>query len=339
MIDVVVAGGGPVGLVTALHAARCGLRTVVVEPRPTPIDKACGEGLMPGAVRALAEVGVRPAGRPFRGIRYVDGGRSGVADFPDGPGLGVRRTVLHAALHDAAVAAGVGFRTARVGEVEQTADAVCVAGLQARYLVAADGLHSAVRRAVGLDRPAGAGPARWGVRAHYAVPPWSHRVEVHWAADAEAYVTPVAADLVGVAVLGSQRAPLADRLAAFPGLLDRLPDRPVAHPRAAGPLRQRVRGCVAGRVLLVGDAAGYVDALTGEGLATGFACAAAAVRRVAAGDAAGYARDHARLTRRYRAITGGLLWAGGRPLLRRHLVQAAAAQPWLFRRAVAALSG
>ena len=84
-IDLLVAGGGPIGLVTALHAAQRGMRVVVLEPRAAPIDKACGEGLMPGAVGTLARLGIRPDGGSLRGIRYVaTGGPSAVADFPRG---------------------------------------------------------------------------------------------------------------------------------------------------------------------------------------------------------------------------------------------------------------
>ena len=336
-LDVVIAGGGPAGLVTALYAARAGLRVAMVEPREAPIDKACGEGLMPAAVRALEDLGVRPAGQPFRGIAYLDKDRTAVADFRDGTGLGVRRPVLHAHLHEAVAAAGVEVLPRRVDGVEQRPGAVRAAGVSARYLVAADGLHSAVRDGVGLAARE-RGRRRWGMRAHFAVAPWSDRVEVYWAEAGEAYVTPVGRDCVGVAVLGSDRIPFADQLARFPRLRARLPATPVDRPRGAGPLRQDVPARVAGRVLLVGDAAGYVDALTGEGMALAFGCARALVGRIVADDPAGYERDYRRLSRRYRWLTRALLAAAGRPLVRARIVPVAAGAPRLFGAAVAQLA-
>lgn len=336
-LDLLIAGGGPAGLITALYAARAGLRVAVVEPRPAPIDKACGEGLMPSAVRALSDLGLAVPGVPFRGIRYCAGASSAVADFRDGPGLGLPRAALHARLHAAVVDSGTELITGRVTELDQDATQVRALGRRARYLVAADGLHSPVRRLLGLDRGS-RGPHRWGSRAHYGVRPWTDRVEVHWSAVSEAYVTPVGPDCVGVAILGGEREPFAARLAAFPSLARRLPAVPLDRVRAAGPLRQDVAARVAGRVLLVGDAAGYVDALTGEGLAIAFACAASLVSRVLADNPASYERDYRALSRRYRWITAALLGVAARPRLRRQIVPLAARAPWLFRAAVQQLA-
>jgi flavin-dependent dehydrogenase len=170
------------------------------------------------------------------------------------------------------------------------------------------------------------------------VAPWSEHVQVHWAEETEAYVTPVAADCVNVALLSSRRAPFADQLTAFPALREHLGDDTFDRPCAAGPLLCRVARRVAGRVLLVGDAAGYVDALTGEGLSVAFACATAAAKRLAEDQPDRYAGDYARISRRYRLITCALLTATGSRTIRRAIVPAAQHAPGLFRAAVAQLA-
>lgn len=338
MRDLVVAGGGPVGMAAALHARRLGLDVVVREPRPGPIDKACGEGLMPGAVAELAALGVDPPGRELTGIRYLDASpaatsaSAATAPFRSGPGRGVRRTALHAAIADRLGAADVPVEHRPVEDVRQADDHVLVDGEPARFLLAADGLHSPVRRLVGLDAPA-AGRPRFGLRCHVEQQPWTSYVEVHWSHRAEAYVTPVADDLVGVAVLVERGTRFEDVLDDFPALRERLVG-PRTRVMGAGPLRQQARSRVAGRVLLAGDAGGYVDALTGEGIALGLAQARAAVGCLARGRPEDYDRLARRLAFRHELLTRALLRSTAHAPVRRLLVPAARRAPWLFSAAV-----
>jgi flavin-dependent dehydrogenase len=282
---------------------------------------------------------VAPAGQELSGIRYVADGRSVDASFRAGPGRGVRRTVLHEALRSAAVAAGVRIEQRAVRDVRQDADGVTVDGERVRWAVAADGLHSPLRRRLGLEG-APVRHRRFGLRRHFRVEPWTSYVEVHWATGAEAYLTPVAPDLLGVAVLGTAGRPFDQQLDAFPTLRDRLAGADaVGEVLGAGPLRQRVRGRVAGRVLLVGDAAGYVDALTGEGVALAVRQAAAAVDAIVAGDPQRYEQEWRAITRRYRLLTGALLAASRVGPVRRALVPAADRLPGVFAAVVNALAG
>lgn len=358
--ELVVVGGGPVGLAAAIEARLAGLRVLLVEPRTTPVDKACGEGLMPGALTALARLGVDPPGRDITGIAYSspDGTVRAEHDFAAGPGRGVRRTALQEAM--AARAAELGVETLDAKVVDLTQDGTSVrlhltggadgasgapASIDARWVVAADGLHSPVRRLLGVER--GGDGRRYAVRQHAATAPWSSRVEVFWGRGLEAYVTPVSADEVGVAVLGARGAlSVPAAVAALPALAARLDGVAfTTAARGAGPLRQRSGARVVGRVLLAGDAAGYVDALTGEGLMVGMATARAAVDAVARAhrcpsptdaDAAvrRYEGAWRRATRSYRWLTGILLATTRTPASRSRLVALSARAPWVFGAAV-----
>ncbi|GFG52433.1 monooxygenase [Mycolicibacterium agri] len=329
MIDLLVAGGGPAGLATALYGARAGLEVVVVEKRCGAIDKACGEGLMPHAVDQLKRLGVDPGGRPFRGITYLDERSSVTAPFRSGAGRGVRRTVLHSTLLDEVQASGVKIEHGEIRHVDQDDDSVRCNGFRARYLAAADGLHSPIRSSLGLavtpDRL-----RRWGIRRHYTIAPWSENVEVYWSRDEEAYVTPVSEDCVGVAVLTSRRGGFDQHLASFPALAERVRDCAHGHDLAAGPLRQKVRSRTAGRVLLVGDAAGYVDALTGEGLGIAFSAAKLLVDCVVADRPEDYERQWRRMSRRYRLLTAAALHASAHSTVRSRVVPAATRWPRAF---------
>lgn len=342
-LDVVVAGAGPAGLAAAAYAALAGMRVLVCDPHHGNIDKACGEGIMPGGVEALAELGVRPRGRRFVGIGYADAldpRLRAIGNFPSGHGLGVRRTILQPALRARASELGVGFAQERVQSFEQRGDAVVVNGtLAARWLIGADGLHSRIRRQLGVERTPRA-PPRIGVRKHYALAPWSNRVEVFFGESAEAYVTPVDDDLVGVAFLfeRTQHVEFETLLEGFPHLCARLSGAAEASVlRGAGPFEQRVSQRAVGRVLLVGDAAGYVDPLTGDGIAIGMATARAAVASVLEDAPDSYEARYLRITRRYAFITTLLVAVARRRRLHRPLLLAARAMPRVFDRSLDAI--
>jgi flavin-dependent dehydrogenase len=337
--DLLIVGGGPAGLACALHARRHGLSVIVTEPRTSPIDKACGEGLMPGGLSELLKLDVDPAGIPLRGIAYLNGHRRAQADFEGGAGRGVRRTTLHGALAERSKAAGAQSITTRISEVRQdsagvSAVGVSAAGIRTRWLIGADGLHSPVRRALGIAAVAGT-PRRYGVRRHYPIAPWSEHVEVYWSPWGEAYVTPVQPDLVGVAILSRHKQP---DLAWFGQLSARLRGVEPGPPRGCGSLRQVVARRVEGRVLLVGDAAGYEDALTGEGVSLAVRQAAAAIEAIAENAPQSYEAAWHQVTRRYRLLTRALVLATSPRLTRRAIVPAAALAPALFRHAVNTLA-
>jgi flavin-dependent dehydrogenase len=210
---------------------------------------------------------------------------------------------------------------------------VTAAGVRAKWLVAADGLHSPVRRALGIKATAGM-PRRHGVRWHFKVPAWSEFVEVHWSHWGEAYVTPVEPDLVGVAILSGGR----PDLAWFPWLAQHLAGANRGRPRGCGPLRQVVSRRVAGRVLLVGDAAGYEDALTGEGISLAVKQAAAAVDAIVNDAPSSYEAAWHRVTRNYRLLTRALVLASAPPVARRAIVPACTMLPAVFERAVNTLA-
>lgn len=347
--ELLIVGGGPAGLATAIAGRLAGFDAAVLDRAAPPIDKACGEGLMPDALACLRRLGVALApGRlaPFHGIRYLDGDTVAEGRFPGVSGAGVRRLHLHEALCRRAREVGVHLLWRRrvrglVGDGGDFRGVETDAGvLTARWLVGADGLRSRVRRWSGLaGRPARR--QRFGVRRHFAVAPWTDLVEVYWADGCEAYVTPTGPEEVGVALLWSGRKARFDELMpAFPALAERLRGAPVtSRDRGAGPLRQRVRTAARGRLALVGDAAGYVDAVTGEGLALAFRQVEALVAALERGDLGLYARRQREIGRWADSLTGLLLWVEARPWLRRRVVRALARDPALFSRVLAVHSG
>jgi flavin-dependent dehydrogenase len=360
--DAVVVGGGPAGLAFAAAAAARGLDVLVAEPRPYPIDKACGEGLLPAGLRALRALGVEAAldpaeATPLRAIRWIDAaGGQAEAALPAPGGLGLRRTALSRLLLERALAAGAELLPAGVEDHRRAPGGVTVQvggqEVQARLLVAADGLGSRVRRREGLDLPV-AGPARFGLRRHLACPAPGDAVEVHLGTRAEAYLTPVGSGRLGVAFLFEGRAEggWPALLARFPALAARLEG---ASPwpgdladRGAGPLARGSSARVLDRLALLGDAAGYLDAITGDGLSLALAgaldLAALAPEAIARGaprqSLLPYERAWRRRYGRYRRWTRLMLTLSRRPGLRRRTLALGGAWPAGLERLVARAVG
>ncbi|MFT3712261.1 MAG: NAD(P)/FAD-dependent oxidoreductase [Archangium sp.] len=359
-VDVAIVGAGPAGLATAIGAATRGLTVHVFDKQGFPIDKACGEGLMPSGLSALERLGAlkfldRADSAEFHSITYVqESGVRAVGTLPAPGGLGVRRLALSAALRARAVEAGVvlhektGVRTHRhvIDGVELETESEVV---HAQVLIAADGLNSLCRQREGLAGPV-AKHRRFGVRRHLRVKPWAATVEVHFAEGVEAYVTPAGVERVGVAFLWDASSAVSEEsgfdalLARFPELAERVRGADFdSSSRGAGPLMQHVQRRVAPRFALVGDAAGYVDAITGEGLTQAFDASEALVSvlpeviaaRGAVEAFGAYERAAEKSFVRYARLANSLLWLARRPQLRKFVVASLAKSPALFERVLA----
>jgi flavin-dependent dehydrogenase len=329
--EVFIVGGGPAGLAAAIAARLKGFDVVVADAAQPPIDKACGEGLMPDSLEALHQLGVAidpQQSFSFRGIRFIGAGGTAAADFPREHGTAVRRLRLHQLLIDRARELGVTllWRT-------PVRD---VSGLRARWIIGADGGNSRVRRWAALDAVRSESH-RYGFRRHYRVRPWSDFVEVYWGSGCQMYVTGVAHDEMLIGLL--TRDPhmrLKDALPHFPELERRLQGADtLSEERGALTVTRHLRRVYRGNVALIGDASGSVDAITGEGLGLAFRQALALGDALAADDLRQYQTAHARLARRPALMAQLMLMLDRFPRLRPLVLRTFGAKPYIFERLLA----
>ena len=324
--DVFVIGGGPVGLAAAIAARRKGFSVTLADALEPPIDKACGEGIMPDGLAAAARLGLQlPSGDSFifRGIRFHGEGVSVAADFANGPGRGMRRTALHRALVEQAERCGVELRWG-----------CCIAGLDgidARWIVGADGIGSRVRAWAGLDA-CRRDSRRYGFRRHFRIAPWTDYVEIYWGNGCQIYITPVAADEVCVALISRDpKLRVTDALAQFSALAARLANAPESSTeRGALTASRTLRHVTRGNVALIGDASGSVDAISGEGMCLGFHQALALADAMEQQNLSLYASAHRRLAARPQFMADFMLAMDRWQWLRKRALPALASYPDLF---------
>ena len=337
--DVFIIGGGPAGLAAAIAARQRGFEVVVADSAIPPIDKPCGEGLMPDGISALADLGIEIPGEysyPFRGIRFISSGVKVDASFPTGQGLGIRRTRLHSLMIDRAAAAGVNLLWQTVvtglhpdgvwlGRIWCVRDGLSVrTALIPGYASGRVSTKTLATSSVSLSVATIAlrlGRVVWSFIGETTASCTSRRLRPMKSASLPSPGTPVCA--------------LTRRSRNFLSLLVASKAWSGHQPRGARFRQREDCGSVyRGRTALIGDASGSVDAITGEGLCLAFRQAILLSESFAAGSLEPYQAKHRKLARRPAAMSWLMLTLDGRDLFRQRVMQAFATQPRDFRQDV-----
>ncbi len=326
MYDAAVVGGSVAGSACAIELARRGLRVALFEKQRFPRPKACGEGLLPHGVEALRALGIPFEAPSVRGLRFVaPSGAAAEADFPSGRGLVVRRDRFDETLFRAAASTpGVDAFEGRAWD-----------GEPARWTLGADGLRSQFHRRP--EFPA-APPSvrRVGLSTHaVGLDVDRERVEVILHETGEIYLAPSDGGEALVACLFRElprgEDPVTETLLSLDVLRGRIRGLKLTTPvLACAPLGLRVGAVAAGDILLVGDAAGAPDPITGEGMSLALLSARAAAEAVVAGDPAMYAREHRRLSAGSDWLGRWLLRATRYPAIANRVVASLGERPELF---------
>ncbi|MGB0035067.1 MAG: NAD(P)/FAD-dependent oxidoreductase [Candidatus Acidiferrales bacterium] len=342
--DVLIVGAGPAGVATAIASRMAGLQVTVADSRKPPLDKPCGEGLLPEAVSALRTLGidVHPGiAYPLAGISFADEESSVRATIPRGMAYGMRRTSLHQLLLDRAAEVGVTFHWgARVFGLNSDGARVNGENIPCKWIVGADGSRSSVRKWAGLESRR-AVRSRFGFRRHFSISPWTDFVEVYWGERCQMFVTPTGPEEVCVAFLTSDPQLRLDRaVGLFPEIEERLRGaKPTSAEVGTVTALSKARAVVRGRVALVGDASFTVDGIAGQGMSLAFQQALHLAEAFAREDLSYYKSAHRRITKMPARVTKALLLLGENAWLRRKALRLFAGNPGLFSQVVSIHTG
>ena len=337
--EVLIVGAGPAGIATAIAASQKGLRVTVADARRPPIDKACGEGLLPEGVSGLRQLGIwldSSNAYPIAGMRFSDEASSACGRITRGAAFGLRRSVLHDLLVRRACELGVSFRWGtRVSEINS--DSARLDGLRFpfHWLVGADGQKSIVRKWSGLG-PRRVRSARFGFCCHFAVAPWSEFVEVYWGERCQIYVTPTGPDEVCLAVLSSDpQMRVASALRESPAVAERLGGaRRITDEIGSATVLDYPRSVARRNIALVGDASFTVDGITGQGLSLSFQQALSLGEALASENLGAYQLAHRQFIKEPARMARLLLLLDRQAWLRRKALRMFAANPKLFGRMI-----
>lgn len=314
---------------------------VVADGAKPPIDKACGEALMPDATAALKKLGVTVSAAdacPVRGVRFLGSGLAAEADFPSGnAGLSIRRTTLHRILTERAAVLGVDLLWENVVTgISKEGVRLGNRSVRASWIIGADGSNSRVRTWANLV-PGSRTGVRYSFRRHYRVRPWTDRMEIYWGKHSQGYMTAVSGDEICVAV--ASRHPglrLEKSLPDFPDLNEHLSGAvATSMERGALTANRQLKRVWRGNIALVGDASGTVDAITGDGLGLSFSQAAVLASCLRRGNLSGYQTAHRRLSFRPLWMARWMLMLDGRPGIQRRSLRVFRKHPDVFRRLLA----
>jgi flavin-dependent dehydrogenase len=361
MPDVIVVGGGVAGSATAIHLARRGREVLLLDRVEFPRRKPCGEGLFPRGVRELRGLGVLerlPEAMPIECLRFHGYGHTAEARLgsPESPALGISRAVLDSALLEQArrdgVAVRCGLKAAQLVDEGGAFDVVADSRYRAPVVVAADGLGSGLRLQAGIGVRRG---TRYGISAHVELrSPAERVVDVYFRRGYEVYITPVGPRTANIAVLTSK--PMTQTFAgdASAGLSQVLGAdevlaagwRFIDEAMMAGPFPVRPRRLWSRNLVLCGDAAGFFDGITGEGMSLALAsardCAEAVDAFISTGDAKNFRRYEAKrlaLARNSELLGRLTLLLSKRQWTARRAIRGLGRRPQAFSRLVGVSSG